>query len=207
MSNREDLMKCVIEKIIYLGYLKLYGVELSKPDKLLKTLVVGDKVKYNIITAMQKYTKSKGRYTEASLIKELEKKGIGRPSTFSNLITTIQNREYVIKDTRPGKTKQILTLTLQNKKIKKTKSEITTGNEKNKLFLTDTGKMVIEFLIKHFPNLMNYDFTSQIESKLDEVANGNTQWHQIVRGVYDTFHPKVHTLKKEKSTKKTIISN
>ena len=83
---------------------------------------------------MQKYTKSKGRYTEASLIKELEKKGIGRPSTFSNLITTIQNREYVIKDTRPGKTKQILTLTLQNKKIKKTKSEITTGNEKINYF-------------------------------------------------------------------------
>ena len=202
MNNRDDLVKCVIEKIIYLGFLKLYGVELSKPDKLLTTLAVGDKVKYNIITATQKYTKSKGRYTEASLIKELEKKGIGRPSTFSNLITTIQNREYVIKDTRPGVQKQILTLTLQNKKIKKTKDIITTGTEKNKLFLTDTGKMVIEFLIKHFPNLMNYDFTSQIESMLDEVANGRAQWHQIVKSVYDTFHPTVATLKKEKTTKR-----
>ena len=201
MNNRKDLIKCQIEHIIYLGYLLVYNGELSKKDPVLETLQQGDVVKYDEITATQKYSKAKGHYTEASLIKELEKKGIGRPSTFSNLISTIQSREYVVKDTRPGKQKEVAIFTLQKNKITKKTQEITIGAEKNKLFLTDTGKMVIEFLIKNFKQLMNYDFTSKIETKLDQIANGSTQWDQTVGSVYSLFHPKVLSLKKKKIDK------
>ncbi len=201
MNNRDDLIQCVIEKIIYLGYLKIYNGVLSEKDPVLEQLTIGDQVQYDTITATQKYSKSKGRYTEASLIKALEKKGIGRPSTFSNIISTIQSRDYVIKDTRTGKKTDIIIVTLHNNKIKETKKEITLGTEKNKLFLTDTGKLVIEFLIKHFQHLMNYNFTSNIETQLDTIANGTTQWFSTVQNVYDTFHPKVIELKQLKQDK------
>ena len=201
MDNRKDLIKCQIEHIIYLGYLLVYNGELSKKDPILETLEIGDKVNYQEIIATQKYSKAKGHYTEASLIKELEKKGIGRPSTFSNLISTIQTREYVIKDTRPGKQTNIQILTLKKNKLSKETKEITIGAEKNKLFLTDTGKMVIEFLLKNFQQLMNYDFTSQVETKLDQIANGNCKWNLTVQDVYNLFHPTVLKLKKEKNNK------
>ena len=116
MSNRNDLIECKKEFIIFQGYLKIYGIELSKKEPKLEKLKIGDELKYKQIISKQKYTKATGRYTEASLVKALEKKGIGRPSTFSNLISTIQDRKYVVKETRKGNEQKILIFTLNTPK-------------------------------------------------------------------------------------------
>ena len=175
-------------------------MKISPRDKKLELLEVGDIIKYEIITSKQKYTKSCSRYTEASLVKELEKKGIGRPSTFSNLISTIQDRKYVVKDTREGKDAEIKVFTLKAGRIKETRDKIKLGTERNKLFITDVGRVVTEFLIKHFKNILDYGFTSSIEKELDKIAKGNKQWDSLVDVVYNTFHPNVVSLTDKKTS-------
>ena len=197
MSNRNDLVECKIEEIIFLGYLKIYDVCLTDKNEKLHNLKENEIVIYETVESKEKHTKATGRYTEASLVKALEKKGIGRPSTFSNLIGTIQDRKYVVKETRKGKDKEIIVLTLNNgiSKIKIKKDKISMGNEKNKLFITDIGIATIEFLIKHFPKLLEYNFTSEIEKELDKIAKGELVWYSVIDLVYNGFHPKVLKLK------------
>ena len=200
ISKRKDYFTCKIEKITFLGYLVVYNMKISPVDKQLEKLEVGNLVTYNEIISKQKYTKSSNRYTEASLVKELEKKGIGRPSTFSNLISTIQDRKYVIKDTREGKDVEIKVFILKNNKINELSETIKLGTERNKLFITDVGRVVTEFLIQHFKNILDYGFTSSIENELDKIAKGNKKWHSLVDIVYKTFHPNVLKLTNNKTS-------
>ena len=198
MDNRGDKVICKSEQLLFLGYLAVYGIELPEKNEKIYNIIDNSSellpvpIKYSSITSQEKYTKSQGRFTEATLIKELEKRGIGRPATWSNLISIIQDRGYVLKDTRPGKEVIIHTLTTtENSPIKTTKTTATINNERNKLFITDVGKITTEFLRKHFDNIMDYKFTEKVSNQLDLIANNEIIWHQVVGELYTSFHPKV----------------
>jgi DNA topoisomerase I len=202
MNNREDAAVCKTEQLIFPGYLKIYGVECDKRnDKLYKICensneLLPTPVEYIEINTQEKYTKSQGRYTEATLIKELEKRGIGRPSTFSNLISIIQERGYVLKDTRKGREIEVAlyTLSAKTKRIKTKKTKTTINNEKNKLFLTDVGKITTQFLRANFENIMDFKYTEKMSTELDLIANGERIWYKVVGNLYQDFHPKVTEL-------------
>ena len=202
MNNRDDIAVCKTEQLIFPGYLKIYGVDCDeRNDKLYEICensseLLPTPVKYIEINTQEKYTKSQGRYTEATLIKELEKRGIGRPSTFSNLISIIQERGYVLKDTRKGGEVEVslFTLSADTKRIKTKKTNTTINNEKNKLFLTDVGKVTTNFLRSNFENIMDFNYTENMSTELDLIANGERIWYKVVGKLYQDFHPKVTQL-------------
>ena len=154
------------EMIKFDGFLKVYIESTDDEDEesgkvLLPALSAGQLLVYNTISATQRFTQHAPRYTEASLVRKLEELGIGRPSTYAPTISTIQNREYVIKEDRPGAERRYKQILLKEDKIKsETKSEIT-GSEKGKLFPTDIGMVVNDYLVENFPNILDYNFTAR----------------------------------------------
>jgi DNA topoisomerase-1 len=187
------------EVLIFDGFLKVY-IESTDDENdengkgLLPPLKAGDILNACCIDATERFSQRPPRYTEASLVKKLEEMGIGRPSTYAPTISTIQNRGYVEKEERPGTPRDYIVLTLINdinNDIKEeTKTEIT-GAEKNKLFPTDIGVVVTDFLVKHFSGIMNYNFTAFVEKEFDEIAEGSLVWHQMIDNFYKPFHRKV----------------
>ena len=157
---------------------------------------VGTTCDYKEIKAVEKYSKPpQSRYTEASLIKKLDEMGIGRPSTYSTIITNIQDRNYIEKKSVPGKEMEVLTLTLNyGLGVKESKDKIKVGGENNKLFPTNIGKIVNEFLYEKYPEIFDYSFTSHIENQLDLVAQGEKNWQDVVREIYDIIKPKLRSL-------------
>ena len=164
------------------------------------TLNVGDKVTWSDIKAEPKETKAQGRYTEAMLVRELEKNGIGRPSTFASLIAVIQDKNYVITNNIPAKEVTVKEYIIkpnvlpEGKDIKKK-----VGAEKNKLVPTELGRSVLAFVVKNFDDLFNYKFTSQMEKRLDKVAEGE-DWKQVLRDMWNSYKDRYETLTKEKGT-------
>lgn len=177
------------------GFLKVY-LE-SKDDEeeddhgsMLPPLKVGQILSCNFIDATQRYTKPPARYTEAGLVKKLEELGIGRPSTYAPTITKImeEGRGYVVKDSRPGVERPYAVLTLVNGQIKsESKSEIT-GATKDRLYPTDMGMVVSDFLSEHFEKIMDYGFTADIEKEFDQIASGSREWRSMLEHFYDPFH-------------------
>jgi len=151
---------------------------------------------YKDITAQQKYSRHpQGRFTEASLIKKMDDLGIGRPSTYATMLSNVQDREYTIKKTVEGEERECLKLYLQNgNEVKETKTMVKVGGEKNKLFPTDMGNIVTNFLEENFSNIMDYQFTANIEDQLDQIANGTKQWQDTIKEVYLTIKPKLEEL-------------
>ena len=143
------------------------------------------------MTATEKYSQHPPRFTEATLVKKMEELGIGRPSTYAPTISTIQQREYVEKGDRPGEKRSLVIYTLADGKIKRTTSTQTIGADKNKLIPTDIGVVVNDFLTEHFPNVLNFNFTAELEESLDQVAEGNAKWQNEIGNFYDVFHPEV----------------
>ena len=193
-----------LKNIINLGYKSIYTSDVNDDMHLIEQIKLNDIYDPLNITALEKNSKPTSRYTEASLIKELEDKGIGRPSTFATIVSKLFQRKYAFKETKHNY-KDVL---LENFKIEPNKDiEISTKksksvSEKNKLFITETGKLVSEFMNTNFNNIMSYDFTSEIESDLDKIAEGNSDWTSIISKVYNTFHPKVVSLKSDCSITK-----
>jgi DNA topoisomerase-1 len=210
MTSRDDKVVCKSEQLLFQGYLAVYDVKLSPKNEKIYNIIENSEellpvdVDYIEITSQEKYTKSQGRYTEATLIKDLEKRGIGRPATWSNLVSIIQDRGYVVKDTRPGKEVLLHTIRIQSTENKiRTKREVTTvNNERNKLFITDVGNITTDFLRSNFENIMDYEFTKHIEDKLDLVANGDAIWYEVVREIYASYHSKVEELLTTKTGEK-----
>ena len=120
------------------------------------------------------------RYNEASLVKKLEELGIGRPSTYATTITTIQDREYVVKGDKPGENMQYCTLTLKDDGILEEEKATTIGAERNKLLPTDTGIVVNDFLEESFPEIMDYNFTADVEKEFDDIAEGKAEWTKVI---------------------------
>ncbi len=185
------------ERIKFDGFLKVYiestddenGGIVTKTS--LPELSVDTILNVKQIDAIQKFSKSLPRYTEASLVKKLEELGIGRPSTYAPTISTIQKRGYVHKEDRNGKERGYIQFTLSNNKIKKFEKVELFGKEKSKLFPTDIGMIVNDFLLKNFENILDFNFTADVEKKFDEISFGKLEWPKMIDKFYHPFHKKV----------------
>jgi len=192
----EPRFQTVGEVITFDGFLHVYleGTDEENEENdevLLPPVKVKEVLKMNETTATERFTQRPARYTEAALVRKLEELGIGRPSTYAPTISTIQNREYVEKSNIEGTNRQYNVLSLKEGKITdKEKSEIV-GADKNKLIPTDIGIIVNDFLIDNFPNILNYNFTADVEKEFDQVADGNLNWTKLIDQFYKIFHPSV----------------
>ena len=178
------------------GFLKVYLEGTDDEDEenqsgMLPPMKVGEILKVNEIIAMERYAHHPARYTEASLVKKLEELGIGRPSTYAPTISTVQKREYVVKEDREGVQRDYNVLLLKDNKIADEVRTEGTGAEKSKLFPTDIGMVVNDFLLAQFPQIMDYNFTAKVEEEFDEIAEGKIQWTTMLAEFYKPFHKNV----------------
>jgi DNA topoisomerase I len=200
ISNRKELFISKVEKIIFDGYKKIYEDIKEDKEEDDNILTINDNIQENDIleyikiTSTEKNKTPPSRYTEASLIKQMEKIGIGRPSTYSNIIETIIERKYVEKKDIKGIKIDINILILEKNNIKNKKENIIFGAEKKKIVPTDLGKSVTEFLETHFSHVLEPTFTSTLEQDLDEIANGRIEWLHTVKSFYDIFIVNVNKL-------------
>ena len=196
------------EVFVFDGFLHVYkeGVDEEHENEhengLLPKVNVGEELTRKEITATKRFTQRPARYTEASLLHRMDELGIGRPATYTSTIQTIQNRGYVLKRDKEGEERQYTCLTLEEDNIKtETKKEIY-GTEKNKLFPTDIGLVVNDFLTASFPTILNYNFTASIEKDLDLVASGEKSWTETIDTFYKLFHPVVKEVAEAKTEQK-----
>jgi len=193
-TNREKL-SATGEVIKFEGFLKVYREDRDEEDMadeetqegMLPTLIIGQTLPLVQMNATEKFTRASPRYTEASLVKKLEELGIGRPSTYAPTISTIIKREYVEKRDKEGWQRKYQLLTLKNDQITKANLQETTGAEKSKLFPTDLGLVVTDFLKQYFDDIMDFGFTARIENEFDEVAAGKMQWNNMIGKFYSPF--------------------
>ncbi len=184
------------EVIIFDGFLKVYMESTDDEteennDTLLPPLSEGQKLDFENITATERFTQPPARYTEASLVKKLEELGIGRPSTYAPTISTVQKRGYVLKEERQGRERKYKVLELKGSVINESVKTENTGAEKNKMYPTDTGVVVNDFLVEYFSNVLDYNFTAEIEKEFDEIAEGKLKWNKMIASFYKPFHKNV----------------
>tara|TARA_Y200000002_G_scaffold56126_1_gene41452 strand:+ start:2419 stop:4860 length:2442 start_codon:yes stop_codon:yes gene_type:complete len=188
------------EVINFDGFLKVYNSandgDSEKDVSIdLPALNVGDKLDKKDILITENYSKPPFRYTEASLVKKMEELGIGRPSTYAPTITTVMNRKYVFKGIDDSKKREILQI-IVNDKIKKQKVDESYGSNKGKLVPSEVGKLVNEFLCNNFKNIIDYNFTADVENNFDLIASGKKQWKEIINEFYNPFNDKVSEVEK-----------
>lgn len=189
ISNHKDSFTANGEILMFDGFLKVYGG--GKDDRILPRLEVGQELKLKSATALQGYDRPAARYSEASLVRKLEELGIGRPSTYAPTIGTIQDRGYIEKGDLEGTVKPVKEIVLKAGKITKHDLEVTVGADRNKLLPTDLADVVTDFLMKHFGSVLDYDFTVNVEAQFDDIADGKTDWHEVLDKFYSQFHPLV----------------
>ena len=208
ISGHEDKFIAVGEVLTFDGFLRVYKesyddeVEPEGEMRLPSTLEVGQSLEYKEITATERFTQAPFRYTEASLVRKLEELGIGRPSTYAPTISTIQQRGYVEKGNREGTERQYKILSLQGGKMSESTKVELTGSEKAKLLPTDVGIVVNDFLKEYFPQIMDYNFTANVEKQFDEIAEGEKKWTDVMELFYEDFHPLVEKTMSSKSEHK-----
>ena len=185
-SASDQTLQAKGEIVVFDGFLKVYGR--SGDDTLLPPLATGDSLTLHVAEALESLSRGPARYTEATLVRKLEEMGIGRPSTYASTISTIQSRGYVERGDLEGQERQVKKLQLQNGAVTESDETIQYGRDTNKLFPTDTGKVVTDFLVKHFAEVMDYDFTKDIENELDDIAEGKKQRIQVLDDFYKPFH-------------------
>ena len=186
------------ETITFDGFLRVYQAQANgddeeneSTDNLLPAMQDGQCLSGREIMATERFSQRPPRYNEASLVKKLEELGIGRPSTYATTITTIQDREYVRKGDKPGESVPYTVISLNGNAITTEQREITLGAERGKLLPTDTGIVVNDFLQENFPEIMDYNFTAEVEKEFDDIAEGKADWIQMIRRFYEEFKPKV----------------
>lgn len=196
------------EVVTFDGFLKVYHESTDDENQdneggnTLPALSAGDLLERKTITSTEKYSQGPVRYTEASLVKKLEELGIGRPSTYAPTISTIQQREYVVKGDKAGEERQYVTDTLSAARIvSKTRTEVA-GKEKGKLLPTDIGTVVNDFLMEHFPEIMDYNFTARVESQFDQIAEGHEEWTSMMHNFDHDFEPTVRKVMNARSEHK-----
>lgn len=185
-SKTTEIMEAKGEIITFDGFLRVYGR--SGDDVILPEVKKGDPLTLQTAEAVETLSRGPARYTEASLVKKLEEMGIGRPSTYASTIATIQTRGYVERGDVEGVEKEIQKLTLKAGEISELTEKIEYGKDSNKLIPTDTGKVVTDFLVKHFTQVLDYDFTKSVEGELDEIAVGNKDRVKVLKEFYNPFH-------------------
>lgn len=196
ISTAPETLSATGEVVKFEGFLKVYIESTDDEDEeenksMLPPLAIGEILSLKEMKAKQGFTRHKPRYTEASLVKTLEEMGIGRPSTYAPTISTVQKRNYVVKESREGKERQYRELILANDEITPSSKTEITGAEKNKLFPTNIAMIVNDFLVDHFPNVIDYSFTAFVEKEFDEIAHGTKSWDGMIKSFYGQFHSKV----------------
>tara|TARA_B100001564_G_scaffold356834_1_gene371799 strand:- start:2882 stop:5203 length:2322 start_codon:yes stop_codon:yes gene_type:complete len=194
-SNSSNFFIAKGEVIVFEGFMKVYTESKDDNDDekkgVLPSLQVGEVIKLVEAKASEVFSRPPARYTEASLVKKMEDLGIGRPSTYAATITTVQKRGYVEKENREGEERKSKIINFSNLEISELEKNILVGAEKQKLFPTDIGIVVTDFLIKHFSNVMKYSFTASVENEFDEIAEGKKVWNEMIGSFYKNFHEKV----------------
>ncbi len=187
------------EMIKFDGFLKVYleGIDNDEQEQegMLPKLVKADVLGANYITATERFTRPPYRFTEASLVKQLEELGIGRPSTYAPTISTIISRNYVEKGTIEGVERKYLQLTLAKQVLKDNTLVETIGSDKGKLVPTDIGMIVNDFLVEHFSSVLDFNFTAKVEQDFDDIAEGKEDWKHMLKEFYGKFHPTVEDVK------------
>jgi DNA topoisomerase-1 len=201
ISTNKEQLTAQGEVLKFEGFLKVYREDSDEEDMteeegqegMLPPLAIGQKPEFKEMKATERFSRPSPRYTEASLVKKLEELGIGRPSTYAPTISTVQKRGYVEKRDKEGVKRDYRVLVLKKDKIDKETLQENTGAEKSKLFPTDLGLVVTDFLREHFNEIMDYGFTAKIEGEFDEVANGREKWTKMIDHFYNPFHSSVET--------------
>ncbi|WP_196890663.1 type I DNA topoisomerase [Aureivirga marina] len=186
------------EVITFEGFLKVYleGTDNEDDEQsgMLPKLEVSETLLNNYISATERYSKAPYRFSEAALVKKLEELGIGRPSTYAPTISTVQRRGYIEKGTMEGTERNYTQLVLTNNEISSKQLTEKVGSEKGKLIPTDIGNIVNDFLVAHFSNILDFGFTAKVEADFDEIAIGNENWTEMIKGFYKEFHPTVQNV-------------
>ncbi|NVM63393.1 DNA topoisomerase-1 [Mucilaginibacter sp. SG538B] len=199
-TRNEDLMANG-EVMKFDGFLKVYLESKDEEDEpqqdgenaILPPLAKGQRLALQEMSATERFSRPAARYTEASLVKKLEELGIGRPSTYAPTISTIQNRGYVVKEEREGKQRNFRVLTLKAGSITKEEKTENTGAERGKLFPTDIGAVVNDFLVQYFKDIVDFNFTASVEKQFDEIAQGMKEWTAMLHDFYNPFHKEVES--------------
>lgn len=194
-----EALKAQGEVILFDGFLKVYlegrdDEEGEENEGLLPEMKQGDALALQEMTATQRFERPAPRYTEASLVKKLEELGIGRPSTYAPTISTVQRRGYVVKENRDGTPRPYRILTLANDAVAENTATETAGAEKQKLFPTDIGMVVNDFLVEHFPSIVDLNFTAKVEEEFDVIAEGKENWREMLARFYKPFHATIGTV-------------
>ena len=192
------------EVVKFEGFLKIYRTENALQQEFveLPRLTTGEILQPDSIQAAQRFSQAPARYSEASLVKKMEELGIGRPSTYSPTITTIQNRDYVRKGESEGVKREYLLLSLSKGKISEKIQTENTGSDKGRLVPTDVGMVVNDFLTEEFPDILDYNFTAKVEEKFDDIAEGRLGWQNEIASFYGDFHPGIETINSKRSEHK-----
>ena len=217
-NKNSDQLQATGEIVVFDGFLTVYTESTDEEEvddteeessTLLPPLKKGDNLDLKEMIATEKFTKALPRYTEASLVKKLEELGIGRPSTYAPTISTIQKRQYIVKENRDGAERAYRVLTLAKDKINKVEKTEITGAEKAKLFPTDIGNLVNDFLVENFSAVLDFGFTADVEKQFDEIAEGHKEWTQMIDEFYKPFHLTIETTTKEskKVTGERLLGN
>jgi DNA topoisomerase-1 len=202
ISTRNEELIANGEVMKFDGFLKVYLESVDEDDnrqdednELLPPLEKDQALNLRQMNATERYSRPPARYTEAALVKKLEELGIGRPSTYAPTISTIQNRGYVVKEDRDGKqrTYRVLNLDVKTKSISKEEKGENTGAERGKLFPTDIGAVVNDFLVQYFRDIVDYHFTASVEKQFDEIAQGMKEWTDMILKFYQPFHQEVES--------------
>lgn len=184
------------EIVLFDGFLKVYlesklDDEDDEMEGLLPAMSEGDVLEQTELKSIQRFTRPPSRYVEASLVKKLEELGIGRPSTYAPTISTIQKRGYVERGESEGELRSYKLLSLDAGQIKVDEATEKTGSNKGKMIPTDIGRVVTEFLMEHFGQVMDYNFTANVEKEFDDIANGMVEWTKMIEEFYGPFHKRV----------------
>ena len=198
VSTAPEVFTATGEVIVFDGFLKVYmessddeNVSSAGGHDIIPPLKAKEILKMASIVATKRFSQRPYRYTEASLVKKLEELGIGRPSTYAPTITTIQNRDYVVRQDHPGVSREYEVITLENDEVSEKKLSEISGSEKSKLFPTDVGMVVNDFLVENFEQIMDYNFTANVEKTFDDIAAGKKVWNEMIDKFYQPFHSHV----------------
>ena len=198
ISSSDHHFQALGEIITFDGFLKVYMESVDDEQEeegkgVLPPLEIGENLDFTTITGRETFSKHPPRYTEASLVKKLEEMGIGRPSTYAPTISTIQKRDYIEKQSREGTERNYKLIVLESSQVSESVMTEITGTEKNKLFPTNMAMVVNDFLVDHFPNVINFSFTAEVEKEFDEIAQGERPWAHMIDSFYGKFHSKVES--------------
>jgi len=207
ISTNKEVLVATGEVIAFEGFLKAYleGKDEEEEDEnkdMLPPLAIGQVLDLHELKAQERFTRPAARYTEASLVKALEEKGIGRPSTYAPTISTIIKRAYVVKEDRDGRSREFQTWILKDDEISGSKNTEIVGTEKAKLFPTHIGTLVTDFLVENFVEVVDYKFTADMEDEFDNVAKGKLEWKILMKNFYSSFH---QTIEDSKSISRTSV--